>query len=304
MHRESFNNFSSEAAQFKREAKYERPKKPWEKLHDTMANISVQINQEAQEKFGLQNLVDSEGQIQIQGYEDLYGTNDIKKCEQRVHECEVYFSGADKESRQEYFKTQFGIEGEQAIINKSQQERKKQKSFQMELAVTALLYKVLNDRYMVVRTSKFDDYVNGADNIIIDKQTGTVVCAFDEGHDYGDGKTTKKKISNVFDTAKNGGAKIHFGLAMEDGQLKRTQLKNLPAFFLGLDTEHLDDLISDMTSNESSELTKVEQQIFELLMQSIDKQIDGIKQQENVPQAVIDNLNKFKESFAGMPRFN
>jgi hypothetical protein len=240
----------------------------------------------------------------MQGYEDLLGIDEIKACEQDVYNMEVEFSGANNDNVKEHYKTQFGITGEQAIIEKSKKDKQKSKNYQMELAVTALLYKVLSDRYFIARTSKYDDYVNGIDNIIVDKETGTVVCAFDEVHEGGDGQRTAKKEQKILKSAKKGGAKIHFGLGMNDGQLQRTELKNLPVFYLGLDTDHLNDLIEDMSTEGNGSLSKTEQLTFELLMQSVSKQIENISDQKDIPQAVLENLNKFKESFAGMPRYN
>lgn len=49
-----------------------------------------------------------------------------------------------------------------------------------EIATTLLFDKVLNKDFIIVRASTYDDYENGADHLIIDKQSGAVICGLDE----------------------------------------------------------------------------------------------------------------------------
>ena len=49
-----------------------------------------------------------------------------------------------------------------------------------EQIVPIILTKVAPERLIVVRSSKYDDYRNGVDTIIIDRETGNIICSVDE----------------------------------------------------------------------------------------------------------------------------
>ncbi len=67
-------------------------------------------------------------------------------------------------------------------LEKKWHKEEKEKNFGelWEKAKTVILNKIIGTEFIVVRASKHDDYENGVDNIIINKETGNVVCAFDE----------------------------------------------------------------------------------------------------------------------------
>jgi hypothetical protein len=83
-----------------------------------------------------------------------------------------------------------------------------------EIATTLLFDKILGDEFIVVRASTFDDYEHGADQLIIDKQTGAVICGLDDviGHLGDDGGA--KKAEKINRKMAKGGAIIKYGATL------------------------------------------------------------------------------------------
>lgn len=277
----------------------ERSSPPRERLRKLIKDISTALNKEAYDLHGLNGLLDAECQVKPQGYAKLYGQELIDESQAEVHERELEFSDALHPGTQKFYLETHGIEGEEQIIAKWKQEKRENKNTQMELAVTALLHKVLKERYFVVRTSEYDDYMNGIDNIIVDKETGVVICAFDEVHEGGDGSRTNDKQSKISKTARKDGAEIRFGLKVEDNKLQRAGLENLPVFYLGLTTTELEDLMNHMNYENMDQLSDKEKSTYLKLIGSVGEQME-LLQEDKLPEGVKQNLNRFQESFEAL----
>ena len=65
-------------------------------------------------------------------------------------------------------------------ISEAQEKRFSTKGEQLEMLACAILAKNLGEEFIVVRASRHDDRFSNVDTIILDKQTGDLVCAFDE----------------------------------------------------------------------------------------------------------------------------
>lgn len=162
-----------------------------------------------------------------------------------------------------------------------------------EMAVTAVLHRLLKDRFIVARASAFDDYKYGVDNVLIDKETGAVVCGFDEvlGFNGDDGGEVKNdKIKKIL---AHGGASLKYGATIEDGKIKRQELKNIPTFYLSLSKEELNILLKDLKSN--SDQTESEKKLVLKMLASLDKQY-GEAKEIAVHQVLQENLDKFAGS--------
>lgn len=100
---------------------------------------------------------------------------------------------------------------------------------------TAFLYNHLSENFIICRTTFFDDFLHGVDNIILDKKTGNVVCAVDDvvaGHskEYEDKKNKQIKVN------REGGATIEYGLALDirHQKISLSPLKNVPLIVIAL----------------------------------------------------------------------
>ena len=109
----------------------------------------------------------------------------------------------------------------------------------LERLVVAVLYKYLRDRFIVLRSSYHDDVRNKVDTVVVDKDTGNVVCAFDEVADlYGMRRGTKEEEIRRRNREK-GGAYLKYGLSVERKnkeklEIKLSSAKNLPIFYIAL----------------------------------------------------------------------
>lgn len=162
-----------------------------------------------------------------------------------------------------------------------------------EMAITIVLHKLLGSRFIVARASEYDDYNYGVDNVLIDKETGAVVCGFDEvlGFNGDDGDQIKnKKIQNKI---AHGGTSLKYGATLVAGKIERRELKNIPTFYLSISKEELNTLLTNLKA--TSSVTENEKKLAIKLLASLDKQyIEAEKIATNT--ALRENLEKFAHS--------
>ena len=169
------------------------------------------------------------------------------------------------------------------------------------MAVTVLLDKAIGSRFVVVRASNYDDYRNGVDNVIVDKETGAVICGFDEviGHEGDDG--AEKKSDKIKKIMARGGASLKYGLGFnQENELGVKSLNNLPAFYLSLSKQELQSLLVSL-DKDKDDLSESEQSIMNKFVDSLENQREDLLP-ESVNSALQDNLNRFQESLMEMKR--
>ncbi len=186
-------------------------------------------------------------------------------------------------------------EGEWSALDKKDKEqwlkdKEKNTSNITEIAISLLLDKHLEDRYIIARASSFDDYKNGADNILIDKESGDIVCGMDGiiGHQGDDGKDIKKdKLKKIME---KGGVNIQYGASLDKkGKIIPASCKNIPAFYLSLSKEDLSRLLKAYYSKQADVL----EELFSKLINSIKEQLEAYNKM-NLNENLRANLNKFK----------
>jgi hypothetical protein len=281
----------------------ERPRNNTERLKTMLAGISTEINREAQERHGLKNLVNADGTLAMDGFAKsqggIYPDAEIERNQGEIHQREVEFSGADKPSVQDFYRSQYGVDSAEGIIKRWRENKTKAKNGQTEMAVTAVLYKMLKDDFLVVRTSVYDDYMHGVDNLILDKRTGAVICAFDEVHEGGEGQRTADKREKVKKIAQKGGTRIRYGIGLEQGRLKRSAIENVPVFYLGLKSEELEALLANMNYDPDAGPSPEERQVFSQLVASLREQ-RAMLDTPGTPPAVKRKLAAFEDSLMSM----
>ena len=165
-----------------------------------------------------------------------------------------------------------------------------------ELAITVFLNKIIGDRFIVVRSSKYDDYEHGVDNVLVDKQTGFVVCGFDQVLGMGDNDGSDKKREKVEKINLKGGARLEYGIKLDENQkIQISKMKNVPAFFLGLTKDDLISLVKNMSEDKNSD--DLSNNILNKILKSLKEQEGNIKNllknQDNL--SLLNNVNKFEE---------
>ncbi len=234
---------------------------PAEMLKGVLASQSEGINTTVEKEHGLTELLKPDGALDPAGYSELYTEAELKQDAHVVRESEITFSALRHPNVLAAYKKD-GLEDEDEILAKWRQVRSEQKSAQMEMAVTALLSEMLGKDFLVVRTATYDDYINGVDNLILDRITGEVVGAFDEVHEGGDGSRTEEKKIKLQKIAKRGGAKIRYGLKFSNGELTRASLEGVPVFYLGLESSELMELIQGLKDNDPEKKEKIFQKLL------------------------------------------
>ena len=159
-------------------------------------------------------------------------------------------------------------------LNEWRRDTEKNPATLTEMALTVMLYKYLKEYFIVARASDYDDYNNGVDQVLIYKPTGEVVCGFDEviGNFGDDGGL--KKAAKLEKIMARGGAQIKYGAKMQDGILVRSEVRNIPAFYMSLSKAELGELLESLETN-GDKTSLVEDRIFAKLLNSLEAQAAG-----------------------------
>jgi hypothetical protein len=114
----------------------------------------------------------------------------------------------------------------------------------------------LGGEFVAVRASQFDDYTNGVDELLIHKESNTVVAAIDSTTDilskadkssYGNQKSLTAMLKE--------GAEVAYGVKLENGYVvKLSALKNLPIFIVNFNRQETIELAKDVLNHKISPL--------------------------------------------------
>lgn len=162
-----------------------------------------------------------------------------------------------------------------------------------EQAVTLSLSKALGDRFLSVRSSAWDDYENGIDNLLLDTETGSLVCGFDEVVEGYGQHGQDKKAEKMMRRFRQGGARAKYGLELSSestGMIRISEQRNLPAFYISLNQTDLGDLLDGLTREEVGE---AEKKVWRSLVDSLEAQLSEMKDfQTGIPERLASNLEK------------
>ncbi|MDP2918550.1 MAG: hypothetical protein Q8N68_03555 [bacterium] len=256
-----------------------REKNPRKKLEKLMLEISREVNQ----ALGL-DLINQEGAIDMQAWAKANGSQDLKNDQNFVKAREIKFSGIDQESVRNDYLRNYGLREEEAMLEQYRKEREKQKGIIFEKAKTALFHKFVGDKFVVVHTSHYDDYKNNVDNLMVNRETGDPVCAFDEVRAEGENdKKLQEKIDKVKNLAENGGTEIKYGFSFDkdlkngNNALVLKKLKNIPTFCLSVTSKNLDELLEAISDDPHDEPSQTEQKIFQELVRALREQTEMLR---------------------------
>jgi len=250
----------------------------FEKLTTVMSRIAEEVNRDVSKKYGMGGLVDPSLHLNPTYFSQerggIYEEAVIVEDQETIDALDRYNSSADNERTQQFYKDQYGIQTPEGIVAKHREQKEKSKSNQAEMAITALLHKVLKERFLVVRASTFDDYKHGMDNLILDKETGAVICAFDEViENEGDRERgAVKKIEKIKRIAVKGGTEAKYGIALSDGVLVRSHTRNIPVFYLTLESKDLAELSESLFAHSDGKINGIEEKLFAHLVASLKEQ--------------------------------
>lgn len=175
-----------------------------------------------------------------------------------------------------------------------QEDIKNKKSDLLEMMTVLLLRKGLNKEYEIVRASKYDDYM-GVDNIIVHKTTGTIICAFDDVHDFKAGKNEEKKIRFVKENSKNGGSTIEYGFTFDDGKFLKRKVENVPKLYMQFSPIELGRALEEINVNNIDSLENQEIKYFTKMIKAFEEQLPLLEQYGKNNPNFLKNVSKFKD---------
>jgi len=150
----------------------------------------------------------------------------------------------------------------------------------LEMLTHAVLYKNLGKRFVVVRSSYYDDIHNKIDNGLFDRETGDPICTFDEVGDT-KGRIFEDKQAAVRDrNVAKGGGTMKYGLKLENTDSGKKFVpgivRNVPLFYIALPKDRIEKGIKEFVPSQT-EQSEFEKKLFEYFLQAIAFQIQGLE---------------------------
>ncbi len=296
-------------------AEHGGPKKFEQLIGSIAAKTNEYLNQFIDNEKG-KDIIGHDGHIFMRGFLrkkdgpfSKTGEGGVSEDEKFVLERKKIFSGIWNDEGmpdinvQKYYRDTFGCDNEEEMVARWEEGKDKTRGNVLEHALLGVLYKALNKDFVVVHSSTYDDYANGVDYVIVNKETGDVACAFDGVNDDKGGERYEKKIKKIRQKSNKEGAVLKYGLTFEteDGKKKlvKKELKNIPIFCLSLSTGELEKLLGSMNYDLVGGLSSEESKVFSGLVESLRSQTENLEK-ASISERVRNNLEKFKNSLRKM----
>jgi len=148
---------------------------------------------------------------------------------------------------------------------------------QIEMLKSAILHKKLKERFIVCRTSRYDDIKNGVDNIVLDRQTGKPVCALDDVGDISGSPLEMKKqavLKKNF-TAGKEGAVLRYGMSLNGPKVLLGECRRIPTFYLALPREAIRRGIDQFSPDDN--LGSNEEKLCDYFLATLAQQTRGLQ---------------------------
>lgn len=167
----------------------------------------------------------------------------------------------------------------------------------LEMLAYAIFYKKLNNRFIVARSSVYDDIKNKADTLILDRETGGLVCAFDEVGDTSGAEYQRKQKAVLERNRDKQGVNLKYGLRLEknNDEMKFSlgEVRNVPIFYIALPKDRIEKGIANFLPSEK-ESSEFEERLFQYFIASIDAQIKGLELFRNrLDEKLLERLREF-----------
>jgi hypothetical protein len=141
-----------------------------------------------------------------------------------------------------------------------------------EMMSTKILHENLGKDFMVARTSAYDDTRYGVDNVILDRKTGHIICAFDEIGATSGNRFNEKESKVLNKNWEKGGTDLKYGISFKekDGQmvLEKGSIYQIPLLYLALSEDEIRATLNN---------PKLEKDVFDKFVKSARGQIKTIE---------------------------
>jgi len=162
-----------------------------------------------------------------------------------------FFLDKDCRIKEEEFKDIFPkkeIEKDKKIVENLEKKFSKNKEGELLEVIKTIVFNKFwfSNNLISLRTSKFDDYCNGVDEIILDLKTKQPLAAVDETTDpLGKIEKVKEKIIQ--------GSSVKYGFSLSESKINKRSLENLPTFIVSLKPEELINLTQALLNKDNLE---------------------------------------------------
>ena len=223
--------------------------------------------------------LDEECRIKLENFEGVYKSTEIENDKQYVERLE-----------KEWRKTN------------NLDDRLLTDGERLEALKTIIFYKFLKDKFIIVRSSRYDDIKNKIDNIIIEKERGNIVCAFDEVSTLSGLELEKKK--EIFLRNNINGATIKYGFTYYNKKLILGKINNVPIFYLALTPSIIKEGIKRLMNIKKIKnlndplgyISEYDKKLWNYFLLNIQLQISRLNLEKNLNKSVKDRISKFEES--------
>jgi len=148
----------------------------------------------------------------------------------------------------------------------------------LEVAKTVIFQKKLGKRFVILRSSRYDNIRNKVDNVILDRETGNVICAIDD-IESGNSERFRTKTSEVHAKNQAGGAELKYGFIprrqKENIKFDLGKVRNVPVFFLAVPGHFVKNSIKYFDSN-PEKIVESEEVLFKACLDEMKFQIDDL----------------------------
>lgn len=263
---------------------YEKPKEKIEKLEFFLKKLSENLKKEG---FPIKE------NCRISEKDYIFKEEKVSKYFLKKEEAlKIYSQEKIKEDQNKVLEREkewFQEEKEEII----EQKRKQKTGEQFEMLKTAILNKFLSDKFYIIRASLYDDIFNKVDNIIIEKESGKTICAFDEIGDINSERFLEKKEKILLKNKE--GVNLKYGLKIQEGKLLLGETKNLPIFYLAFDFNHFEKVLKEFSESEDS-FSECEKKAFDFFMTLILKEKNDLfKKPIEIHPQVLENIEYFSQ---------
>jgi hypothetical protein len=178
-------------------------------------------------------------------------------------------------------------------------EKIKRTGEKLEMLKTAIFHKFLKENFIVVRASLYDDIKNKVDNLILDKETGNLICAFDEVGEIAGQRYEEKKTKILERDIKEKGAQLKYGLKLEKNEKGEKELtlektEKVPILYLALEKKHIEEGIKNLIPS-FSEKSKYEEKLWNYFKVTFNAQIQSLNLEKNLEPTLKSRLNQFQK---------
>jgi hypothetical protein len=244
--------------QFRQEQEIEKNPEV-EKMESFMEKMAFELKKE-----GIP--VDKDCRLDLESFKGVYPSEELEKNKKLVEERE-----------KEFYKT---LLEKGLSLKECKEERKKRIGEKMEMLTTGIFYKNLNKDFIVVRSSIYDDIINGVDNIIVERKTGNIVCALDEvGENFGI-EYEKKKDKVLRKNIETNGVNVKYGFRVKQEKdkmkLELGERKNIPIFYLALPEEYIKKVLKSFQPS-LKEQSDDERKLFSYFIATMDSQAKALE---------------------------